>query len=163
MAAPPSEGRTSPHPNRTYIMFVMDYNALCNLVDDSLPGRTKWMQCVPVAGDGAPTEQGVGLAITAEHGSYSYWYDVVYFSVVPNPEASGADGDFLPGRGEDARDWVVLTGYREDFETIGEAVEEAKILARNLPQAGIFPSRERFEAALDMLDETDEKQALSEA
>ena len=144
-------------------MFVMDYNTLCNLVDYALSGRTKWMQCVPVAGDGAPTEQGVGLAITAEHGPDSYWYDVVYFSVVPSPEATGADGDFLPGRGEDGRDWTVKLGYEEDFDTIGEAVEEAKILARDLPQAGIFPSRERFEAALDMLDETDEKQALSGA
>jgi hypothetical protein len=144
-------------------MFVMDYNALCNLVDRSLPGRTKWMQCVPVGGDGAPTEQGVGLAITAEHGPASYWYDVVYFSVVPSPEVTGADGGFLPGRGEDASDWIVELGYEEAFETIGEAVEEAKVLVRNLPQAGIFPSRERFEAALNMLDETDEKQALAGA
>ena len=125
-------------------MFVMDYNALCNLVGDALPGRTKWMQCVPVSGDGAPTEQGVGLAITAERGPDSYWYDVLYFSVVPNPEATGADGDFLPGRGEDGWDWAVQLGYEEDFDTIGEAVEEAKVLARNLPQAGIFPSKERF-------------------
>jgi hypothetical protein len=144
-------------------MFVMDYNALCNLVDHALPGRTKWMQCVPVIDKDAPTEQGVGLAITAERGPESYWYDVVYFSVAPNPEATGADGDFLPGRGEGASDWIVKTGYEEDFETIGEAVEETKILSRNLPQAGIFPSRERFESALDLLDDTDEKQALTGA
>ena len=144
-------------------MFVMDYNTLCNLVDDSLPGRIKWMQCVPVEDEDAPTEQGVGLAITAEHGPDSYWYDVVYFSVVPNPDASGTEGDFLPGRGEEASDWVVKLGYEEDFETIREAVEEIKILARNLPQAGIFPTRERFEVALDSLDETDEKQTLAGA
>ena len=84
-------------------MFCMDYNALCNLIGDSLPGRTTWMQCVPVAGDGTPTEQGVGLVITAEHGLDSYWYNVIYFSVLPNLDATGADGDFLPGRGEDAR------------------------------------------------------------
>ena len=144
-------------------MFMMDYNVLCNLVDDALPGRTKWMQCVPVLEKDAPTEQGVGLAITAEHGPDSYWYDVVYFSVVPNPEATGEDGNFLPDRGEDGRDWTVKLGYEEDFDTIGEAVEEAKILARDLPQSGIFPSRERFEAALDMLDETDERQARAGA
>ena len=144
-------------------MFCMDYNALCNLIGDSLPGRTTWMQCVPVAGDGTPTEQGVGLVITAEHGLDSYWYNVIYFSVLLNPDATGADGDFLPGRGEDARDWDVLTGYREDFNTIGEAASETKTLARNLPQAGIFRSRERFEAALDMLDKTDEKRVLAGA
>jgi len=140
-------------------MSRMDYNALCNLVNHSLPGRTKWMQCVPVRDDDSPTEEGVGLAISAEHGPEAYWYNVVFFSVIPDPDATATDGDFLPGRGEYYSDWTVKTGYAEDFDTIEEAVKEAKVLARNLPQAGIFPTRERFEASLDMLDETDEREA----
>ena len=111
------------------------------------------------------TEEGVGLAITAEHGPGrgpgSYWYNVVFFSVVPAPGATTEDGGFLTGRGDGAPDWTVETGYAEDFDTIGEAVEEAKALSRNLPEAGIFPTRERFEAALDMLDDTDEREATA--
>lgn len=140
-------------------MSSMDFNALCKLISRSLPGRTKWMRCVPVFDDESPTEEGIGLAITAERGPESYWYNVVFFTVVPSPDATADDGDFLPGRGEDASDWFVKTGYTEDFDTIGEAVGEAKALARNLPQAGIFPTRERFEASLDLLDETDERRA----
>jgi len=117
------------------------------------------MQCVPVWDGDSPTEEGVGLAITAEHGPEAYWYNVVFFSVIPDPDATATDGDFLPGRGEYYSDWTVKTGYAEDFDTIEEAVKEAKVLARNLPQAGIFPTRERFEASLDMLDETDEREA----
>lgn len=144
-------------------MFTMDYNTLCNLIDRALPGRTKWMQCVPVFDDDAPTEVGVGLAIIANSGPESYWYDVTFFSVLPDPEATGHDGEFLPGRGDEASDWVVELGYSEDFGTIERAASEAKTLARNLPQAGVFPTRERFEASLDMLDETDERRALAGA
>lgn len=142
-------------------MPLMDFNALCRLINRSIPGRTKWMQCVPVFDGDSATEEGVGLAITAEHGPNGYWYDVVFFSVVPDPGATADDGDFLPGRGEQTGDWDVQIGYTGDFDTIDEAVREAKVLARILPEAGIFPTRERFEASLDMLDETDELEAAT--
>lgn len=142
-------------------MWSMDFNSLCDLVNRSLPGRTKWMQCIPVWDEDSWTEEGVGLAITAEYGPGSYWYNVVFFSVVPAPGATADDGGFLPGRGDGAADWTVETGYAEDFDTIEEAVEGAKALSRNLPTAGIFPTRERFEAALDRLDETDEREATT--
>lgn len=83
---------------------------------------------------------------------------MVFLSVIPDPQATAYDGDFLPGRGDDASDWTVQTGYTEDFDTIEEAVREAKVLARNLPQASIFPTKDRFEASLDLLDETDERE-----
>lgn len=142
-------------------MFGMDFNALCRLVNRSLPGTTKWMQCVPVLDSSEATEEGVGLAINAETGPESYWYNLVFFSVVPAPDATQDDGGFLVGRGEDISDWIVEIGYSEDFDAIKDAVREAKALARNLPQAGIFPTQERFEASLDLLDETDERQATS--
>lgn len=141
-------------------MSSMEFNALCRLISRSLPGRTKWMQCVPVLDDSSEaTEEGVGLAINAETGPESYWYNVVFFSVVPDPDATADGGGFLVGRGEDVSDWIVEIGYSEDFDAIEDAVGEAKALARNLPQAGIFPTQERFEASLDLLDETDERQA----
>ncbi|MDQ3316864.1 MAG: hypothetical protein M3522_05955 [Actinomycetota bacterium] len=130
-------------------MFFVDWNALIRLIDRSLPGRGLWMHCAPVFDPDRPTEEGVGLAVQRESGPKGRWYVVVFFSVVPSPEAVGPDGDFLPGRGEEVSDWVVDVGYQGDFDALEEAIGEAKDLAPRLPKSAIYPTAERFHAFLE--------------
>lgn len=134
-------------------MFPVDWNALIRRVDRSLPGRGLWMHCAPVFDSDRPTEEGAGLAVQRESGpgNPGRWYVVVFFSVVPSPEAVGPDGDFLPGRGEEASDWVVEVGYRGDHDTLEGAVGEAKELAAGLPSSALYPNPERLRAFLDQV------------
>ncbi len=136
-------------------MFPMDWIELIRRIDRSLPGRGLWMQCVPVFDEAFPTEEGVGLAIQKEYGSKTNRYAVVFFSVVPDPDALGDDGDFLPGSGEETPDWNIDIGYQEDFATLGEAVAEAKNLAANLPISPIFATRDGLLAVLDKVTDPD--------
>jgi hypothetical protein len=137
-------------------MIPVNWNELIRHIDGSLPGRGLWMQCVPVLDDDSPTESGVGLAIQKEYGSKGDWYTVVFFSVVPDPDALADDGDFLPGRGEKTADWNIEVGYQGDFDTLEEAVREAKALAGHLPTSPIFGTRNKLFEILDKVTDPDE-------
>ncbi|MEW6638386.1 MAG: hypothetical protein AB1425_16405 [Actinomycetota bacterium] len=137
-------------------MIPVDWNELIRHIDKSLPGRGLWMQCVPVFDEDSPTESGVGLAIQKEYGPGTNWYTVVFFSVVPDPDALADDGDFLPGRGEETADWNIEAGYQGDFDTLEEAIREAKALAEHLPISPIFGTRERLLDILDKVKDPDE-------
>jgi hypothetical protein len=137
-------------------MIPMDWNELIRHIDKSLPGRGLWMQCVPVLDEDSPTESGVGLAIQKEYGPGTNWYTVLFFTVVPDPDALAEGGDFLPGRGEKTSDWNVEVGYQGDFDILEEAIAEAKGLAANLPISPIFGTRERLLDILDKVADPDE-------
>jgi hypothetical protein len=147
-------------------MIPVDWNALVRHIDRSLPGRGLWMQCEPVFDDDRPTEEGVGLAIQREPagtpaGNPGRWYTVAFFSVVPAPEAVGDDGRFLPGRGEEVSDWTVQVGYQGDHDNLGEAIDEAKDLARDLPTSGIYRTNERLEAILDQVTDPEDLEEIA--
>ncbi len=147
-------------------MFRVDWNALIRHIDRSLPGRGLWMQCVPVfdAPDaaGGATEEGVGLAIQRESGPKARWYKVVFFRVVPDEEAlDESTGDFLPGRGDETADWVVKVGYEGDHDTLKEAIEEAKGLARDLPTGGVYSTHEIREAILDGVSDPEDLEEIA--
>ena len=137
-------------------MFSMDWNALIRHISRALPGLGLWMQCVPVFDDDAPTEEGVGLAVQRASGPKGRWYTVVFFSVVPDPGATGVDGTFLPGRGEEVADWAVEVGYQGDHDTLQEAIDDAKGLARDLPMSGIYRTHERREKILDQVSDPED-------
>lgn len=139
-------------------MIPVDWNALIRRVNAELPGLCLWMHCAPVFDDDAPTEEGVGLAIQRESGTRDSrrWYLVVFFSVVPDLEAVGVDGGFLPGRGEEVSHWSVEVGYQGDHDTLEEALEEAKSLARHLPKSALYPTEERLAAVLDQVNDPED-------
>ncbi len=137
-------------------MIPVHWNELIRHIDGSLPGRGLWMQCVPVLDDDSPTESGVGLAIQKEYGPKENWYTVLFFTVVPDPDALAEGGGFLPGRGEKTSDWNVEVGYQEDFDTLEEAITKAKGLAANLPISPIFGTRERLFDILEKVTDPDE-------
>lgn len=140
-------------------MSVMHFNDLFDLIDEALPGQRLWMQCVPVRDSDSPTEEGVGLAIQkTQKEPYldKRSYRPVFFSVVPKNEALDDSGTLLPGRGEDASDWDVEIGYQEPFDTLAEAIEEAKVLARGLPMSPIFRTEERRAAILDAVTDPED-------
>jgi hypothetical protein len=137
-------------------MIRVDWNELVRHIDRSLPGRGLWTQCVPVLDGDSSTESGVGLAIQKEYGPRTNWYSVVFFSVVPDPDALADDGDFLPGRGEETSDWNVEVGYRGDFDTLEEAIRESKDLAGHLPISPIFGTRQKLSEILDKVTDPDE-------
>ena len=114
------------------------------------------MQSVPVLDDDSPIDEGVGLAIQRESGPKGRWYEVVFFRVVPDEEALRADGDFLPGRGEETSDWIVEVGYQGEHDALEDAIEEAKGLARGLPMSGIYRTPERLEAILDKVSDPED-------
>jgi hypothetical protein len=132
------------------------WNELVRHIDRSLPGRGLWMQCVPVLDGDSPTESGVGLAVQKEYGPKGDWYTVVFFTVVPDPDALAEDGDFLPDRGEETSDWNVEVGYQQDFDTLEEAIREAKGLAANLPISPIFGTRQGLFEILNKVTDPDE-------
>ncbi len=144
-------------------MFPVDWNALIRHISRELPGLQLWIQCVPVFDDDAPTEEGVGLAVQRESGpgNPGRWYTVVFFSVVPDPGAAGEDGRFLPGRGEEVSDWAVEVGYQGDHDTLEEAIDEAKGLARDLPMSGIYRTHERREAILDRVTDPEDLEEIA--
>lgn len=129
-------------------MDFMDWNDLIRKINRELPGLSLWMHCAPVLDDDSPTEQGVGLAVQREAGPKGRWFLVVFFELLPDPDALDAGGHFLEGRGEDPSDWTVKVGYQGDFDTLEEAIGEAKDLAPRLPRSAIYPTDERFHAAL---------------
>ncbi len=137
-------------------MISVYWNELIRHIDRFLPGRGLWMQCVPVLDEDSPTESGVGLAIQKECGPKGNWYTVVFFTVVPDPDALADDGAFLPGRGEKTSDWNVEVGYQGNFDTLEGAITEAKGLAANLPISPIFGTRERLLDILDKVTDPDE-------
>ena len=115
------------------------------------------MQSVPVLDEpDAPTGEGVGLAIQRESGPKGRWYEVVFFRVVPDEAALGSDGDFLPGRGEEASDWIVEVGYRGEHDDLEDAVEETKGLAGDLPMSRIYHTPERLAAILDEVSDPED-------
>lgn len=138
-------------------MMPVDWNELIRHINRSMPGVCLWMQCVPVWDDDSPTEEGVGLTIQRllDPGGGRH-YQVIYFSVVPDPEATDEHGLFLPDRGDRTSDWTIESGYDGDFDTLEGAIAEAKSLARNLPMSGIFRTHERREAILDKVTDPDE-------
>lgn len=140
-------------------MILMDYNSLCRLIHRSLPGETRWMQCVPRRESGEPAEEGVGLAINREAGPKGSWYLVVFFRVVPEQSATDDDGEFLPGRGEDPEDWSVRVGYTGDHDTLADAVDEARDLAKHLPRPAFFKTEAHQAAILGSLEELQEDPA----
>lgn len=137
-------------------MIPVDWNELVRHIDRSLPGLCLWMQCVPVRDDDSAAEEGVGLAVQRLSEPEGRRYLVVFFSVLPDPDATGERGAFLPGRGERIADWTVEVGYEGDFDAFEEAVRETKSLARHLPMSGIYRTHERREAVLDEVTDPDE-------
>ena len=127
----------------------MHWNEQISHIHRSLPGLTLWMQCVPLLDDDSATEEGVGLATQRESEPKGRWYDVVFFRVVADAGAPGADGDFLPGRGEEISDRIVEVGYRGEHDALEDAIGETKSLAKDLPMSGIYRTPERLEAILD--------------
>ena len=142
-------------------MLPMDWNALIRHISCALPGLGLWMQCVPVFDDDAPTEEGVGLAIQRQSGPKGRWYTVVFFSVVPDPAAVGEGGTFLPGRGDEVADWAVEVGYEGEHDTLREAIDDAKGLARGLPMSGIYRTHERREAILDQVTDPEDLEEIA--
>ncbi len=142
-------------------MFPMDWNALIRHIDRALPGRGLWMLCVPVFDGDRTTEEGVGLAIQRESGPKDRWYSTVFFSVVPDPDAVGADGTFLPGRGEQAADWTVDVCYRGEHDTLQAAIYEAKGLAADLPMNHVFVTEERLDAILDRVTDPEDLEEIA--
>lgn len=152
---------TLPEQVKGRIMSVMHFNDLFDLIDEALPGQRLWMQCVPVQDDDSTTEEGVGLAIQKESlqkesSPHKKSYSPIFFSVVPKNEALDDSGTLLPGRGEDATDWNVEIGYQEQFGTLAEAIDEAKVLARGLPMSPIFRTEERRAAILDAVTDPED-------
>ena len=139
-------------------MIPVDWNDLIRKIDRELPGLSLWMHCAPVLDDDSEIEQGVGLAVQRESGpgNPGRWYLVVFFEVLPDPEALDGDGRFLEGRGEDVSDWIVEVGYQGDFDTLREAIGEAKDLAPRLPRSAIYPTEERFHAALEKVNDPED-------
>lgn len=148
-------------------MIFVDWNALIRHIDRSLPGKGLWMQCVPVFDDDALTEEGVGLAIQREPVSAvprsveDRWYSVVFFRVVPDPAATGPDGDFLEGRGDTTDDWEVVVGYQGEHDTLEEAIQEAKGLTRDLPKSAIYPTTQKLAAALDQVEDPEDLEDIA--
>ena len=143
------------------IMMSVDWNDLIRKINRELPGLSLWMHCAPVLDDDAPTEQGVGLALQRESGPGGIgaprrWYLVVFFELLPDPRALDDGGSFLRGRGDDASDWIVKIGYQGDFDTLQEAIREAKDLAPRLPRSAIYPTEERFHAALERVNDPED-------
>ena len=134
-------------------MFPVDWNALIRHIDRFLPGRGLWMQCIPVFDDDKPTEEGVGLAIQREEGPRSHWYTVLFFTLVPIPEALTPGGEFLAGRGADPFDWTVDIGYEGEFDDLREAKREAKSLARKLPKPYPPASPQVLLNTIDLLED----------
>jgi hypothetical protein len=91
-----------------------------------------------------------------ESGPKGHWYTVVFFAVVPDPDAVGPDCAFLPGRGEEVSDWAVRAGYQGDHDRLEDAVGEAKELAAGLPKSGLYPSPERLRAFLDQVTDPED-------
>ncbi len=120
-----------------------------------------WMLCVPVFDGDRTTEEGVGLGIQRESGPKGHWYSTVFFSVVPDPDAIGADGIFLPGRGEEAPDWTVDVGYRGGHDTLQAAIHEAKGLAADLPMNCMYGNKERLDAILDWVTDPDDLEEIA--
>ncbi len=137
-------------------MMPVDWNDLIRKINRELPGISLWMHCAPVLDDDSEIEQGVGLAVQRESGPKGRWYLVVFFGVVPEPEALADHGRFLAGRGEDPADWVVKVGYQEDFDTLQEAISEAKGLAPRLPRSAIYPTEERLVAFLEKVTDPED-------
>lgn len=137
-------------------MLPVDWNELIRRIDRFLPGRGLWMQCAPVFDEASPTEEGVGLAIQKEHGPVTNRYTVVFFTVTPDPDFLGGDGGFLHGHGDEAPDWNIEVGYQGDFDTLEEAVAEAKNLAIHLPISPIFANRDTLLATLDKVSDPDD-------
>lgn len=105
----------------------MDYNELCRMLDERLPGYGFWLQSATAEGERTPQ----GLAIRRGPSSRSPapdWWTVVYFSVI---EADSG-----------AEDWQVSTGYTGYFDTLEEARREAKGLAGYLPAPGLADTGE---------------------
>ncbi len=82
----------------------MDWNALIREISHALPELSLWMHSVPVIDGDGQTEESVGFAVQRESEPRGRWYLVVFFRLVPDPDAIGSDGGFLPGRGEDVSD-----------------------------------------------------------
>jgi hypothetical protein len=143
-------------------MSVMHFNDLFDLIEEALPGQRLWMQCVPVRDSDNTIEEGVGLAIQKtqntekESSPDKRSYSPVFFSVVPKTEALDSSGFLLPGRRDDASDWAVEIGYQEPFDTLAEAINEAKVLARGLPMSPIFRTEERRAAILDAVTDPED-------
>jgi hypothetical protein len=140
-------------------MSVMHFNDLFDLIDEALPGQRLWMQCVPVRDGNSSIEEGVGLAIQKtqiESFPDKKSYSPIFFSVVPKTEALDGTGSLLPGRGDDASDWAVEIGYQEPFDTLAEAINEAKVLACGLPMSPIFRTEERRTAILDAVTDPED-------
>lgn len=81
---------------------------------------------------------------------------MVFFRLLPGEGALGEDGDFLPGRGDKASDWVVEVGYRGEHDDLDGAREEAKGLARDLPPNAIYSTHERLVAILDRVSDPED-------
>jgi len=142
-------------------MGFMEWNALIRKINRELPGLSLWMHCAPVLDDDAETEQGVGLAVQRElrPGNPGRWYLVVFFELLPDPGALDGDpasGRFLEGRGDDPSDWIVRIGYQGDFDTLEEAIGEAKDLAPRLPRSVLYPTTERLVAFLESVEDPED-------
>lgn len=137
-------------------MMPVEWNVLISKIDRELPGLSLWMHCAPVLDDDTETEQGVGLAVQRESGPKGRWYLVVFFELLPDRDALDDEGRFLEGRGDDPSDWAVRVGYQGDFDTLEDAIGEAKDLAPRLPRSAIYPTEERFHAALERVNDPED-------
>ncbi len=120
------------------------WSDLSNKIDRELPGEPLWSQAIPIE-DGDIAE---GIAIRREGdpngGSEASapWHLLVYFRLVPVSVGPGEAGEMVthqlrtgvPG-GSDATadDWDVEVGYREPFDTLQEAKDEAGKILADLP------------------------------
>lgn len=138
------------------IMIPVDWNDLIRNINRELPGLSLWMHCAPVLDDDSEIEQGVGLAVQREWGPKGRWYLVVFFELLPEPDTLDNAGRFLEGRGDDVSDWIVKVGYQGDFDTLEEAIGEARDLAPRLPRSAIYPTEERFHAALERVNDPED-------
>lgn len=137
-------------------MLSVDWNELIRKISRELPGLSLWMHCAPVLDDDSEIEQGVGLALQRESGPKGRWYLVVFFDVVPDPEALDDEGGLLERGGDDPSDWTVRIGYRGDFDTLEEAIGEAKDLATRLPRSALYPTAERLVAFLEKVEDPED-------
>lgn len=138
------------------IVKRMNYNTLCDLVHDALPGRGIWFQS---ASDPEEIHQ-EGLAIrqvfhapetSAKSGNEGHYYVVCYFRVVPEEGQLDIHGDVIDSHMPES--WRVEIGYQNQVDTPRKARREARDLVRYLPRPEFIKDDDRNESLFEFIDE----------